>query len=33
VVIVSHDQRIREIAHRVVWLEDGHLAGEPPPYV
>jgi putative ABC transport system ATP-binding protein len=32
VVIVSHDQRIREIAHRVVWLEDGHLAGEPPPY-
>ncbi|MCH7617974.1 MAG: ATP-binding cassette domain-containing protein [Chloroflexi bacterium] len=23
VVIVSHDHRIREIAHRVVWLEDG----------
>lgn len=25
VVIVSHDQRIREIADRVVWLEDGQL--------
>ncbi len=23
VVIVSHDHRIREIAHRIVWLEDG----------
>lgn len=25
VVIVSHDQRIRDIADRVVWLEDGQL--------
>lgn len=25
VVIVSHDQRIREIADRVLWLEDGRL--------
>jgi putative ABC transport system ATP-binding protein len=23
VVIVSHDQRIRDIADRVLWLEDG----------
>ncbi|MBE0475677.1 MAG: ABC transporter ATP-binding protein [Coriobacteriia bacterium] len=26
VVIVSHDQRIRELADRVLWLEDGRLA-------
>jgi YHS domain-containing protein len=25
VVIVSHDQRIKEIADRVLWLEDGQL--------
>jgi putative ABC transport system ATP-binding protein len=25
VVVVSHDQRIREIADRVLWLEDGRL--------
>ena len=25
VVIVSHDQRIRDIADRVLWLEDGHF--------
>ena len=25
VVIVSHDQRIREVADRVLWLEDGRL--------
>jgi len=25
VVIVSHDQRLREIADRVLWLEDGRL--------
>ena len=25
VVIASHDHRIREVAHRVVWLEDGRL--------
>jgi putative ABC transport system ATP-binding protein len=25
VVIVSHDQRLREIADRVLWLEDGEL--------
>jgi putative ABC transport system ATP-binding protein len=23
VVIVTHDHRVREIAHRIVWLEDG----------
>ena len=25
VVIVSHDQRLREVADRVLWLEDGQL--------
>ncbi len=25
VVIVSHDERLREIADRVLWLEDGQL--------
>ncbi len=25
VVVVSHDDRIREFAHRIVWLEDGRL--------
>jgi len=25
VVIVSHDQRIRDIADRVLWLEDGEF--------
>jgi putative ABC transport system ATP-binding protein len=29
VVIVSHDHRIRELAHRVVLLEDGRLRPEP----
>ena len=29
VVIVSHDHRIREVADRVVWLEDGRLRAEP----
>jgi putative ABC transport system ATP-binding protein len=28
VVIVSHDHRIREVADRVLWLEDGHLQPE-----
>ena len=28
VVIVSHDQRIREIADRVLWLEDGQFKNE-----
>jgi len=28
VVIVSHDHRIRDIADRVVWLEDGRLRAE-----
>ncbi len=28
VIIVSHDHRIREVAHRVLWLEDGHLRPE-----
>ena len=26
VVVVSHDQRIREVADRVLWLEDGRLS-------
>ena len=26
VVVVSHDQRIREVADRVVWLEDGRIS-------
>ncbi len=25
VVIVSHDERLREIADRVLWLEDGRF--------
>jgi putative ABC transport system ATP-binding protein len=25
VVVVSHDQRIREVADRVLWLEDGRI--------
>lgn len=25
VVIVSHDERLREVAHRVLWLEDGRF--------
>ena len=29
VLIVSHDQRLLDIASRVVWLEDGRI-GEPP---
>jgi len=29
VVIVSHDHRIREVADRVFWLEDGRLRPEP----
>ncbi|HEY4694563.1 MAG TPA: ABC transporter ATP-binding protein [Candidatus Nanoarchaeia archaeon] len=28
VVIVSHDQRIKDIAHRVLWIEDGKLTKE-----
>jgi putative ABC transport system ATP-binding protein len=28
VVVVSHDNRIREFAHRVVWLEDGTIRDE-----
>jgi len=28
VVIVSHDHRIRDVADRVVWLEDGRLRSE-----
>lgn len=27
VLVVSHDQRIREVADRVLWLEDGRLHG------
>jgi putative ABC transport system ATP-binding protein len=26
VIVVSHDQRIREVADRVLWLEDGRLS-------
>jgi putative ABC transport system ATP-binding protein len=26
VVVVSHDNRIRQFAHRIVWLEDGMIA-------
>lgn len=29
VIIVSHDQRIKEVADRVLSLEDGHLRPEP----
>ena len=29
VIIVSHDHRIREIADRVLWLEDGKLSAVP----
>ena len=28
VIIVSHDHRIRDIADRVLWLEDGRLRGD-----
>jgi putative ABC transport system ATP-binding protein len=28
VVIVSHDHRTREVAHRVVWLEDGRFRSD-----
>jgi len=28
VVIVSHDQRIRDIADRILWLEDGQFQDE-----
>jgi len=28
VIIVSHDQRIKDIAHKVVWIEDGKLTNE-----
>lgn len=30
VVVVSHDNRIREFAHRIVWLEDGRLHDHHP---
>lgn len=29
IVIVSHDHRLRQIADRVLWLEDGRLTEEP----
>lgn len=28
VVIISHDHRMREVAHRVVWLEDGRFRSD-----
>lgn len=31
VVIVSHDQRLRDIASRVVWIEDGRLSSVDRP--
>jgi putative ABC transport system ATP-binding protein len=30
VVVVSHDNRIREFAHRIIWLEDGRLHDHHP---
>ena len=30
VVIVSHDERIKDIADRVLWIEDGKVSTAPP---
>ncbi len=30
VIIVSHDQRIQDIADRTLWIEDGHMSSVPP---
>ncbi len=30
VVIVSHDERIKDIADRVLWIEDGQIHAAPP---
>lgn len=30
VVIVSHDSRIKDIADRTLWIEDGKVSIEPP---
>ncbi len=30
VVIVSHDLRVREVADRLLWLEDGRFSAAPP---
>ena len=30
VIIVSHDSRIKDIAHKVLWIEDGKLIREEP---
>ncbi|MBI4092905.1 MAG: ABC transporter ATP-binding protein [Candidatus Kerfeldbacteria bacterium] len=30
VVIVSHDERIKDVAHRVIYIEDGKLVREEP---
>lgn len=30
VVIVSHDPRIKDIADRTLWIEDGQISTEPP---
>lgn len=30
VVIVSHDERIKDIADRVLWIEDGKISAAPP---
>ncbi|EKD78950.1 MAG: ABC transporter related protein [uncultured bacterium] len=30
VVIVSHDERIKDIADRVLWIEDGRVSAAPP---
>jgi putative ABC transport system ATP-binding protein len=31
VLCVTHDHRIRHLADRVLWIEDGRLSTEPPP--
>jgi len=31
VIIVSHDERLKEIATRVMWMEDGQLSESGPP--
>ncbi len=30
VLAVTHDHRVEDVADRVLWLEDGHLADRPP---
>ena len=28
-IVVSHDERLREVADRVIWIEDGRVADAP----